>query len=154
MPQFGRTHRIKVTPVISTSAYTAADVVGGLMRFDTMATGGDIIQVNIVDRDNEKAAGRLWFFDGKPGSVADADTFAVNDADLDKVIGWLDVAAADYNSIGSTGAIAPVPVTNSEDFKALGYSGRDVYMYFVATATPTYTATGDLTFVLLVWPNN
>lgn len=152
--RYGRTHKINVTPTITGGAYSAADVVGGLIRFDTLATGGDIIQVNIYDKDNEKAAGRLWFFDERPAPVTDNAAFAIADAELYKIIGWLDVAAADYNSIGSTGAVAPIPVTNSDDFKALAYTGRDVYMYFVCTATPTYAATNDLVFSLIVWPNN
>lgn len=152
--KYGRTHKINVTPVITAGAYGAADVVGGLIRFDTLVTGGDIIQLNIYDKDNEKAAGRLWFFDQEPAPVTDNAPFAIADTELVKIIGWLDVAATDYNSIGSTGAVAAIPVTNSANFKALAYTGRDVYMYFVCTATPTYTATNDLVFSMIVWPNN
>lgn len=149
-----RGYPVSVTPTITAGAYTGGDVCGGLMAFDTLATGGDIVQLNIHDRDNEKAAGRFWLFSDRPGAVADNDPFAVADADNNKIIGYIDVAAADYVSIGSTSAFASIPVTATSANKALSYAVRTLYAYFVPSATPTYNAVNDLTFDLVVWPNN
>lgn len=154
MPQFGRSYPISVTPTITAGAYTGGDVCGALMTFDTLATGGDVIQLNIHDRANQKAAGRFWVFSARPGGVADNDAFAVADADNNKIIGYVDIAAADYVSIGTANAFASIPVTQSDSQKALSYAVRTLYAYFVPSGTPTYTATNDLTFDLVVWPNN
>lgn len=154
------TRLFSAQPVITAGAYSANDVVGGLLSFgDTMegrvtfgginqpGAAGTIRRLSIVDDDNEKAALKLWLFNAAPTAFLDNAAFAPLIADLDKVITIIPIATTDYTTVNAN-AIGLV--------ENLGRSFRlatdgPLYGYLVTDATPTYAAVTDLIIKLLVW---
>jgi hypothetical protein len=132
---------------ISTSAYTAEDVIGGLLTFDLTGlseNGGLINSALITDADNEKAALRLYLFESVPAvTTVDADPFAITVVDMAKLVADIRFATASYVSVG-TDAFCLVEDINN----AFVVTNNILYGYLVCTATPTYAAATDLKIVL------
>lgn len=142
---------VSTTPTITAGAYSANDVVGGLLTFQlqppplagTTPCNGFLRIVSVVDDDNEKAACKLHLFRAQPSAIADNAAFAPSLADLQKRIGVVTIAAADYVTINSN---AQALETGLEmEFEA---TGGNLYAYLVCDATPTYTAATDLTIAI------
>lgn len=155
--QYNHTATIDIALTVDTDAYTANDVVGGLITIAVpKSRGGTIRRVNLVDADNEDAAFTLHFFDQLPSTIADDAAFAPTIADLKKRIGVVTIVAGNYRTDNSLSTAdihdvnydydATVGLTLSEQ----SASGK-IYAYLVATATPTYTATTDLTLRVTIW---
>jgi len=151
---FGRQRVVTAAPTIGTDAYTANDVIGGLLTFDiSNAGGGGIVRwTRIVDDDNEKAELALYLFNELPSTIADDAAFAPTVADLKKMIGKVLIQAADYETInGNAVAIIGRGVsTDDVNIDAPTNTGK-LYGYLVCTATPTYSAATDLTVSLGLW---
>ena len=151
---FGRQKSITTALTVDTNAYTANDVVGGLLTFNVAnAGGGGLIRwASVVDDDNEKAELTLYLFDQAPTAIADDAAFAPAIADLKKYIGKILFEAADYQTINGN-AVAMLGHGVSTDFLNIDFNTVDgnIYGYLVCTGTPTYTAATDLTLRLGVW---
>jgi hypothetical protein len=119
-------------------AYVSGDAVGASpiavpsLKKATTDTDFWIETVNFYDLDNQKIVGELWVFDGAPAGVADNAAFAPTDADSQKVITVIDVAAADYDTAGAN-AVARVAV--QKRFQCTGVPN----VIYVTRGTPTYT---------------
>ena len=140
---------VAVTPTLQIlGAYSAGDVVGGLLTFAIPGANkqGWLTGIRIADDDDEKAAGTLYVFNDAPTAIADADAFAAGtlDADLDKLLLVKAVAAGDYTTLNNNAYVHFREL--NQLFKA--NDKGNLYAYFVCTATPTYTAATDLTFIL------
>ncbi len=141
---YGRTTVKTITPTITAGIYGAADVVGGLLTLslDSVGSGGKLMQIMVADDADQKAELTFYFYDSLPNTIADNAPFAPTAATDKLLVGKVVVAVADYATVNS----------NATAFKAgqtgflLCYSGRTLYAYAVATATPTYAAVTDLTF--------
>lgn len=148
MPPYNRTITAQLSPTISTTAYTANDVVGGLLEFDVVESGGGGVvgQIEIADDHDVKAAFKLYLFNAAPTTIANDAAFAPTIADLQKLIGIVEIAAADYSTINGN-AWAQVKDLN------IWYSAQTgtLYGYLVSDATPDYNATTDLTITLTAW---
>ena len=133
--------RATVAPTITAGAYSAGDVVGGLLTFDVSGApeGSLLTRALLVDDDNEKPELTLYLFNAAPTTIADADAFAPAVADLKKLITKIVFAVADYVTVNSN-AYALKEDLNDLIPANTGY----VYGYLVCTATPTYTASSDL----------
>lgn len=140
-----------VAPTITAGAYSAGDVVGGLLTFELRPApvagvtpcSGFLRIVSVVDDDNEKAACKLHIFRDQPSSIADNAAFAPTVGDLQKRIGVVEIAAADYTTLNSN---AQALVSGIEmEFDSVN---GNLYAYLVADATPTYTAVTDLTVAI------
>ena len=156
----GDTQLFTVAPTITAGAYSAGDVVGGLLSFGAIAaTGqttfggpnrvgeGTVRRLKIVDDGNVKAALKLWLFNAAPTTFADNVAFAPTIDDLKKVVTVISIAATDYTTVNGN-AIGLV--------ENLGRSLKiptdaPLYGYLVTDATPTYAAVTDLTIELTVW---
>lgn len=146
----------KIVPLQIAGAYTANDVVGGLLSFPVHSAGGGgvIRRLVIADDDNEKAALDLYLFgDGAygiapaaPAAIIDADAFAPVIGDLKKLLDIIHIAAADYVTINNNAYAIKNDL--SIDY---ALNGENIYGYLVCLATPTYTAVTDLTLELTVW---
>lgn len=154
MNVLGRQKTITTALTVDTNAYTANDVVGGLLTFNVAnAGGGGVIRwASIVDDDNEKAELALYLFDATPTTIADDAAFAPAIADLKKYIGKILFQAADYETINSN-AVAMIGHGVSTDLLNIDFNttNGNIYGYLVCTATPTYTAVTDLTIRLGIW---
>lgn len=138
-----RMRRIALSPTISAGAYSAGDVVGGLLEFPIPRNScGFIRGVEITDDDNEKAACKLHLFTSRPTAFADNAAFAPTIDDLKNLFASIAIGAADYVTINGN-AKAIVSTNTSLDFEVQNFP--QVFGYLVCDATPTYTATTDLT---------
>lgn len=151
---YNRQKIITTALTVGTDAYTANDVVGGLLTFNVAnAGGGGVIRwASIVDDDNEKTELTLYLFSAAPTAIADDAAFAPAIADLKIYIGKILFQAADYETINNN-AVALLGHGASTDYLNVDFStsSGNIYGYLVCTATPTYTAATDLTVVLGVW---
>lgn len=143
---------ITVTPtVLNADAYDAGDVV-----FDTTAIT-DAVRVNggrallqslvVADKDDQKAQLRLVFLDSDVTlGTADAAP-SISDANALKVLGTVEVLAADYVDLGG----ASVATLRSIGLLLEAASdARDIYVAAFTSGTPTYTTGGlQLRFGLL-----
>lgn len=150
----GKQKVIEQALTVGTDAYTANDVVGGLITFDVSGSSGSGIVrwARVVDDDNEKAELTLYLFDASPTAIADDAAFSPTVADLKNYIGKVLFQAADYETINSN-AVAIIGHGVSTDYLNIDFktSTGNIYGYLVCTATPTYTAAADLHVTLGVW---
>lgn len=150
------THVVKPTITVDTSIYAALDCLGAaatssvVTLTDAMRTvdgSGVLVSVSVFDDDNEKSPITLLFFDSAPasGTYTGNGALALSAGDKAKYIGRVNIAAADYETLGGD-AFACVrniglPV------KASG--SANLYMIpLVTSGTPTYTASTDLKMAL------
>lgn len=145
-----KTVTVTVTPTITAGAYSANDVVGGLLTFtlaDSNGASGIVRSARIVDGDNEKAACKLYLFSSAPQSLADNAAFDFTDdaANLAKCVGRISFANADYVTVGADAAVW----AKSQDIDFDTETGV-LYGYLVCDATPTYGNAADLSITLNV----
>lgn len=137
--------RSTVAPTITAGAYSAGDVVGGLLTFDVSGApeGSLLTRALLVDDDNEKPELTLYLFNASPTSFADNAAFAPVVADLKKLITKVTFATTDYVTVNSNAYAL------KEDLNDLIPANTgSIYGYLVCTATPTYTATTDIWLAL------
>ena len=144
---------IEVTPTVDTSAYASGDHLGTVHTLAGAAPGQGLYTVlqslTIIDKAQQKSALDVFLFDASP-TVASSDNAAANITDaemIDKCIGHIVVAAADYRDIGSANSVAHL--------KNLGMHLKpdptataplNLYAFVVSRGSPTYAAAGDLVF--------
>lgn len=145
---FDKVIEAQVTPTITAGAYSAADVVGGLLTFSVNSPSGCgvINKLVIADDDDEKAVLTLYLFNASPTAILDNAAGALAIADLKKLVCTISIAAADYKTINSNAYAVKEDINNV--YKADGKG--NLYGYLICTATPTYTAITDLTVTLSV----
>lgn len=144
--------RITVTPTVALAAYTANDVVGGLLTFTIRAgvgLSGDILSILLTDDADQKEQYVLFLFDTLPSTIADQSAYAPTIADLKKLISTVTVATADWTTTNSN---AWALLGGHEDTAmSIPFSNTSaIYMYAVATDTPDYVAATDLAIVMTV----
>jgi len=154
MPITNHQKVIETALTIGTDAYTANDVVGGLITFNVANPGGGglIRWARVVDDDNEKAELTLYLFDTSPTAILDDAAFAPTVADLKNYVGKVLFEAADYETINGN-AVALIGHGVSTDYLNIDFVTTDgnIYGYLVCTGTPTYTAATDLHVTIGVW---
>jgi hypothetical protein len=136
---------------VTNGAYTAADVVGGVITLGgaTESHGECCSVINSV-----KLAGvvaipyHLWFMsaDVIAGTVADNGAFAIAAADEANYLGHVVIAAADYTAAQSAFNVATVKAIGLQVSSINGLRGT-IYAYLVADAA---TSPGTATIVLTV----
>jgi hypothetical protein len=135
---------IAQTPVITLTAYHANDCVGGLMTFDNavryVGGRGKINSLRIIDNDNEKAQMELWLFSDLVTPAANHAAMTFSDADMQKWVGTIPIAAADYKTLVDNAGACYLNV--GFEFTCIGLA---LYGQLRCIATPTYTAVNDLT---------
>lgn len=140
---------IDVPVTNSLTAYTAKDVVGGLLTvtIDSNLGGGILNQVTIINEEVIAEAFTLYFSDAAPSSIADAAIYAPTIADLQKNFAIVNIASGDWVDVQGVG----INVVNKTDlnhvFEADG--GNKIYMYFVATETPDWVTATDAVLIRL-----
>lgn len=143
---------VQVTLTVDTNAYTANDVVGGLITFNiaNVGAGGVVRWARLVDDDNEKAEMNLYLFNSLPSTIADDAAFAPTVADLKKMVGKISFAASEYETINSNAINIQRGSADGVDIDFYT-SGDNIFGYLVAVSTPAYTAATDLHITLGVW---
>ena len=138
--------RYKVTPTVTaSSAYTANDVVGGLLTFSGLRNG-TLQAITICDNGGDAVDYLLVLFESAPTSIDDHATFDIADADLDKIIYQDSLTSASERQAFTDNSYhylygLSVPIWSA---------GGTVYGFLITTGTPTYAATSDITVTLQV----
>lgn len=137
-----------VNPTITLDAYTANDVVGGLLQFDVSAlivNGGLLNQAILIDEDSQEETYRLFLFEALPSTIANDAAFAPTIDDLNKLVAVIDFAAADYVTVNSLDYCIVTDINN-----VFVTSVGILYGYLVATDTPDMATVDALTIRLYV----
>lgn len=131
------------TPVVTAGIYSANDVVGGRMSFFA-GNNGVLRSVIATDKASVGMACKLYIFDAQPTTLADNAAFAPTEADLKKLIATIAIAGADWVTLA----------TRDHVQKAVEIPYRSpsstLYAYLTCDATPTFLATDDLWFKLVM----
>lgn len=143
---------------VGTDAYTSGDVEGGLLKCTYGTSGGALCrQIKVLDKGAYTGAFVLHIYHTEPSAIADDAAFAPTDADGQKEIGYVTVAAGDYNS-QTAYAVAHIPAINfdgwSGDVPANRTATADkgaVYIYAVAGAANDHVAATDLEIEMTFW---
>lgn len=151
--KFSNTNVVTARPTVSTTAYTSGDVVGGAVRLPR-ALGqyrrGVLKTVLVRDADAQAAALTLLLFKDAPtGIAADNAALSLSDSDLALLVGKVNVAASDYETVGGK-SVAVVDVAAALDGSAGDAADPlqhlrtgDLWLVVVTKGTPTYTAADD-----------
>jgi len=140
---------------VTTSAYTAGNVIGGTLTSGTLtqyAGGGYIAWVRLVDDDDEKAALRLYVYREAPSTIADAAAFAPTEADWLKTLGCIELAAANYDASGAKACLMAAGIDRKTEREIIFDSlpAGKLFFRLVCDATPTYADANDLTLHICV----
>ncbi len=131
--------------VVTAGAYSANDVVGGLITFAGL-DNGTLQSILICDNAAQAVGYILELFNAAPTDISDNATFDIIDADLKKIIyedellSEVDRRAFTDNSYHRLFNL-DVPLWSE---------GGTIYGFLITTGTPTYAATTDVTVVLQV----
>lgn len=133
-------------PVLDLSAYADGDAIGGCLTFSNAVRfggGSGMIQSLVVsDAANQQAVLDVVFFNEMPTETTftDQDELDIGAADLQKIIGVVPIAEADYADLKNNAAAAK----NNVDLSFALASGINLYACIVSRGTPTYAAADDL----------
>lgn len=135
------------TPTTSSSpAYSAGDVLGGLLTFTNFARISGLAaylqNLTVVSAGGQTAPMYLFFFNANPSASTFTDNAAisVNSADIGKIVGY-----AVVNTWLSAGTATVGFVSNLAQNITLA-SGTSLYAVAVTQGQPTLASTSDLTF--------
>lgn len=145
-----------VTPAAASFAtpYSSGDVIGGANEVVGAAlNSGQAVKLDsvvVLDAANQKSAIDLVFFNEAPANSIGADNaaYALNDADLAKVIGRISVAGADYVSSSTTNAEATLRDLELTLQPKAG--SKSIFVAVISRGTPTYGSATDLKVKLSV----
>lgn len=131
----GNKQIVDVELTVTLDAYTAGDVVGGLLEIEAHSAGGGGVlrRLVVIDEDSQAEAYTLYLFNAEPSTIADAAAFAPTVADLRKLIGTVAIAAASYVTVNAFDYLVA-----EVDLEYTAPSGQ-MWGYLVATDTPDYT---------------
>lgn len=140
---------VTVQPTITAGAYTAGDAIGGQLAITNAVLeaqgSGMITKVIVIDDANQRAPIDIVFFNQTFGATADNAPFDPTDADMENFIGFIDVLTTDYSQFNDNAGASKASGTRMPfDFTLA--AGTTLYAQAVVRSTPTYAATGDLTF--------
>lgn len=137
--------RFQVTPSVTAGAYSANDVVGGLLTFKGLR-GGTLQSVTITDKAAQNVDYLLVLFDDTPTGISDNATFAIADADLPKIIRRIDLTAASERQAFTDNAIYALPGLDIP----LRAQCAALSAFLITLGAPAYVSTSDITVVLQV----
>lgn len=141
---------VSITPAAASFAtpYTSGDVIGAVNTISHAVLDGAgcsrLLSLAVLDKANQKVALDLIFFSEAPVNSIGVDNaaYALNDADLAKVLGRITVATGDYVSSGATNAEATLK--NIMLLMESAPKSTDLFMAVIARGAPTYGSASDL----------
>lgn len=135
---------------VNTGAYSAGDsLLGAPAQFAYVDRGGESVSgaileaITIVDVDEEAAELTLLFFSDTPTTQTINDAYAANAADLNLLLGIVEIETADFSDIGGE----DVATVTGIDLPIKTAAGT-LYMHAITRGTPTWTAATDVTVIL------
>lgn len=141
----GPFQRLNVVPAITaSSAYSARNVVGGLLSFkaDFSKAAGWFLAHGVVlrDRSANDVAYDLALYDVAPTHVTDKLAVANDATDLAGCLGTIPISGMSKLAASSMGIITGGGL--STPFRIV--QGKDLYGLLITNGGPTYGAVGDL----------
>ena len=137
---------ISQTPTVTVGAYSAGDVVGGLLTFALAARlpgyGVIVKDVIILDDAGQDAELELWLFNATFTAIADNGAWDPSQADLRKLVGIISTSDGAWFAAGMESAAR---VEASQYCKLVGTS---LFGQLVTRGTPTFAAVDDVTVIL------
>jgi hypothetical protein len=133
-----------LTPTVQTSAYTAGQCVGGLLRFPGFFCGGKstgvLLDLAVKEIGTQKPGLTILVFSARPaGTFTDGAAPTLSAADWALVTAIVNVATTDYTSVDATHQCAvknPSLAVRGEAPDPQGGAG-DLHLVALATGTPT-----------------
>lgn len=129
---------------VTAGAYTALDVVGGLLTFPNITENqpgaAELREVILYDNDYQAKAMTLYLFNQAPASIADNDGFTLSAADLRTLV-CAPISLISHKPTGSTTGLTYVTQL-SRPVKTDG--AKNLFAYLVCEVAPTYSATDSL----------
>lgn len=145
---FGSTQFLSVSPSVSTTAYSAGDLVGGKLLISNpvismQRPSGIIHSVVVSDAAGQASDLDVVFFSSDPASTTFTDNAAFNpaDADIKKIIGFAQVTTHSSFSANSVSVATGLNIL----FDIADTGRNEIYAAIVSRGTPTYAASTDLT---------
>lgn len=143
-----RLFTITVSPTVTNGAYSAGDVVGGLLTFANAAriSGGAIVVESLVIMCKTPALANsleLWLWDRTFTNVADNGAVSYSDADAANCIGVIACGAFVDNALNSISTRMGIGL-------AAVLNGTDLFGQLVTRNGPTLTSTSDIQVKLTV----
>lgn len=140
---------ITFTPALDTSAYASGDVlfvstaISGVTRANDLRAA--LMSMTVCDKSDQKPAFTIYFAQTNVTAGTINTAPSISDADTDKILGYVSVAAADWKDLGG----ADVVCYKGINLLLESVSGAtSVYAFAVLDAgTPTFAAS-DLVFKL------
>lgn len=131
---------ITANPVVSTTAYAANDVVGGVVALGPVTIPTKLQSVTVIDRSAQAAALEIVLFEKMPTASTLTDNAApvLAAAEVGNIVARVPVAAADYAA--AIGGVRVATLANLQRF----VKGTSLSAVLVTSGTPTY-ALGALT---------
>lgn len=131
---------ITASPVVSTTAYAANDVVGGVVSLGPVVIPTKLQSVTVIDRSAQAAALEIVLFEKMPTASTLTDNAApvLAAAEVGNIVARVPVAAADYAA--AINGVRVATLANLQRF----VKGTSLSAVLVTSGTPTY-ALGALT---------
>ena len=129
-------------------AYSAGDVVGGLLVFAnavrTIALGGMVCGMSIVDDAGQDAEMELWLFNATPSEIADNAAFAPTSSDLHQLAGIISTEDGSWCAAGTPSAVYV------DKYVRIDLDSVNLHGYLVTRGTPTFTGVNDVSVILQI----
>ena len=141
----GGTSQVQVTPTVtSASAYTAGNVVGGLLTFanvvNSTVLSGVLESISIAVKSTQTASFKLYVFKGTPSTTfTDKTAPAIVTADAVNLLDVYSFTTPD-NGLGSNVTLYYSDAIN----RSLVLTNTNLYAVLVTLGTPTFTTTTDV----------
>lgn len=144
----GRVRRIQIVPSIDTAAIVGGDVLAATEIISNAVratdTQGVLQAVSVHDAGDTKKGMTLVFFRTNVSMGAENAVASVAAADVDDILGWVSIVAADYKDFGA-GSVA----RKTAGFLVQPASGTaNIYMGIIIDEAGDYVAATDLTVTL------
>ena len=145
---YSRTSKVAVTPTVTTAAYTAGNVVGGILTFSGVfdsANAGMLQAIRVRAKSVQTAGLKLYLFPSSPaGTLTDKTAPALSATDVFNAIGPFTLGSAD------SGLGTETTWTLEGIGAAIVGSAANLYGVLVTTGTPTWGSTADVNVELTV----
>jgi hypothetical protein len=135
---------IDVALSLDTSAYASGDLLADAQIVAACTRANDVEAVlqsiMVIDEDDQKAAFTIYFASASASWGTENSAPSISDANAREILGYVDVAVADYKDLGGVS----VACKNNVGMVVKPASGSDdIYVAVVnGSGTPTYTASG------------
>lgn len=134
-------------PTVTAGAYSAGDVIGGLIKLEFQTAGGwcALNDIVVVDDSDVIASLNIHVFNEAPTSVNDNAAYAPSVADLNKKVAKVAISSFDTDGSDRWGSAAP-QINN----KLIRLPKNALWFYIVDPTGVTLASTTAITFQVTV----